>query len=171
MELPAPIAPAAGPDKRPSISTVPKQNPISTQKVLWPKFWSRVILTLSIFLFRAWFLAQIVEESLLYNPRWKSGSKRKYWQSYDNSRPLNLPPHFLCWRRVLLRSGWKICKFSRTRELSSWPVGNWRIAPARWLRAGFRKFSGGNPCIAARAGLTIYPPWIQIKDVARSIAT
>ena len=58
------------------------------------------------------------------------------------------------------------CKFSGTRVLSSWPVGNWRIAPARWLRAGFRKFSGGKLYIAARAGLTVYPPWIQIAHVA-----
>jgi len=62
------------------------------------------------------------------------------------------------------------CKFSGTRVLSSWPVGNWRIAPARWLRAGFRKFSGKKLCIAARAGSTVYPPWIQIADIARSIA-
>jgi hypothetical protein len=26
--------------------------------------------------------------------------------------------------------------------------GNWRIAPAWWSRAGFRKFSGKNSCIA-----------------------
>ena len=36
------------------------------------------------------------------------------------------------------------------------------------------KFSGGKSCIArarrARAGLTFYPPWIQIADVAPSLA-
>jgi hypothetical protein len=54
--------------------------------------------------------------------------------------------------------------------LSSWPGRNWRIRPARWLRAGFRKFSGKKSCIArprrGRAGLTVYPPMIQIRDVA-----
>jgi hypothetical protein len=93
--------------------TTRKQNPPSTHKFRWPKFWARIIITLSIFSFRAWFSAQIVEKSLLYNPRWKSGSKRKYWQSYDNSRPLNLPSKLLCWRRVLLASGW--CSGPRRR--------------------------------------------------------
>jgi hypothetical protein len=88
-----------------NMSTTLKQNPTSTQKDGRPKFWSRIIITLPIFSFRAWFSARIVEESLLYNPRWKSGSKRKYWQSYDNSTPLNLLPVFLCWSRVLLESG------------------------------------------------------------------
>ena len=34
-------------------STTRKQNPLSTQKGRWPKFWSRFIITLSTFLFRA----------------------------------------------------------------------------------------------------------------------
>jgi hypothetical protein len=38
------------------------------------------------------------------------------------------------------------------------------------MRAGFRKFSKKISCIArarrGRAGLTVYPPWIQIRDVA-----
>ena len=58
--------------------------------------------------------------------------------------------------------------------LSSWPERNWRIRPARQLRAGFRKFSKKNSCFAraprGRAGLTVYPPRIQIRDVAASIA-
>jgi hypothetical protein len=41
---------------------------------------------------------------------------------------------------------------------------------ARAVRAGFRKFSKKNSCIArarrARTGLTVYPPWIQIADVS-----
>ena len=43
------------------------------------------------------------------------------------------------------------CKFSGTRVLSGWPIGNWRIAPARLWRAGFRNFSGENSCIARAA--------------------
>ena len=58
--------------------------------------------------------------------------------------------------------------------LSSWPEQNWRIRPTRRLRAGFRKFSGKKSCIArarrGRARLTVYPPRIQIRDVAISIA-
>ena len=53
--------------------------------------------------------------------------------------------------------------------LSSWPERNWRIRPARRFRAGFRKFSKKNSCIArarrGHAGLTVYPPMIQIADV------
>jgi hypothetical protein len=44
------------------------------------------------------------------------------------------------------------------------------MAPAQSLGAGFCKFSRKKSCIAcarrARAGLTVYPPWIQIADVA-----
>ena len=44
------------------------------------------------------------------------------------------------------------------------------MAPARRRRAGFRKFSEKKLCITrarrAREGLTVYPPWIQIADVA-----
>jgi hypothetical protein len=54
--------------------------------------------------------------------------------------------------------------------LSSWRKLNWRIRPARRLCAGFRKFSKKNSCIArarrGRACLTVYPPRIQIADVA-----
>jgi hypothetical protein len=35
------------------ISTTPKQNPTSTQQGRWPKFWSRIIITLLVFSFRA----------------------------------------------------------------------------------------------------------------------
>jgi hypothetical protein len=48
------------------------------------------------------------------------------------------------------------------------------MGPARRLRAGFRKFSGGNSCIARprrdRARLTVYPPRIQIAVVAARLA-
>jgi hypothetical protein len=41
---------------------------------------------------------------------------------------------------------------------------------ARAALAGFRKFSKKKSCITrtrrAQAGLTVYPPWIQIADVA-----
>jgi hypothetical protein len=44
-----------------------------------------------------------------------------------------------------------------------WPRQNQRMAAAQRPCARFRKFSGGNSCIArarraARAGLTVYPP-------------
>ena len=87
-------------------STTRRQNRTLTKKDRWPKFWSRIIITWSIFSFRAWFSARIVEETLLYNQRQKSGSKRKYRQSYDHSRPKFRPSVFLCWSPVLLPSGW-----------------------------------------------------------------
>jgi hypothetical protein len=64
-----------------------------------------------------------------------------------------------------------VIKFS-TVELIK---GNWCITPARQPRAGFRKFSRKKKsCIAragrARVGLTVYSPWIQIREVAASIA-
>ena len=80
----------------PITSTTLKQNPPLTQRFRWPRFRTGIIIILSIFLFRAWFSARIVAESLLQNPRWKSSSKQKYRQSYDNSRPLNLPSKSLC---------------------------------------------------------------------------
>ena len=47
---------------------------------------------------------------------------------------------------------------------------NWRVVPAQSKRAGFRNFFGGKLCIArarrSRPGLKVYPPWIQIRDVA-----
>jgi hypothetical protein len=47
------------------------------------------------------------------------------------------------------------------------------MAPVRRACAGFRKFSGGKLCMArsrrAHAGLTVYPSWIQIADVATAI--
>jgi hypothetical protein len=48
------------------------------------------------------------------------------------------------------------------------------IAPARRARAGFRKISKKISCISrsrrARAGLTVYPPRIQIRDLAAQLA-
>jgi hypothetical protein len=47
---------------------------------------------------------------------------------------------------------------------------NWRIKPARRMRTGFHKFSKKISCIAhawrGHAGLTVYPPRIQMGDVA-----
>jgi hypothetical protein len=60
----------------------------------------------------------------------------------------------------------------RASVLSRCPRQNWCIAPARLSRAGLRNFLGEISFIArarrARAGLTVYPPRIQIRDVAAS---
>ena len=60
-------------------------------------------------------------------------------------------------------------KFS-IRILYSWPRQNQRMTPAQRLRAGFRKFSKKNSCIArprrARAGLTVYPPSRTLEPLA-----
>jgi hypothetical protein len=44
------------------------------------------------------------------------------------------------------------------------------MAPTRRVSAGFRKFSKkkihASRARRARTGLTVYPPWIQIRDVA-----
>ena len=57
------------------------------------------------------------------------------------------------------------CRVDRHRTGASRPRGG---------SAGFRKFSGEKSCIVrtwrARAGLTVYPPRIQIADVAASLA-
>jgi hypothetical protein len=65
------------------------------------------------------------------------------------------------------------CRVNQDGTVASGPRGG--ISFARdFLRAGFRKFSGKNSCIArarrGRAGWTVYPPRIQIADVAAPIA-
>ena len=60
-----PASHAVGTNGLPIISTARKQNQLSSQKGRRPKFWSRIVITLSIFSFRAWFSAQIVVSSTI----------------------------------------------------------------------------------------------------------
>ena len=52
--------------------------------------------------------------------------------------------------------------------------GTGALRPRGSRARDFINFRGGNPYIAcagrASAGLTVYPPWIQIRDVAASLA-
>ena len=84
-------------------------------------------------------------------------------QSKDTAVPAQVNSEVFSWVDLDL--------FSRCNDLlSSWAVGNWRIAPARRVRVGFRKFSREKLCIAraqrARAGLTVLPSLSDVRTLS-----